>query len=129
MAHLSPLDADRNVAHALNAQLEWDRAAERFTNNERGRRPTARHRGRTLLFTLAVSAELLWVPDWSPWGMTVRRYEEAVAEARRARELSLLSPVINVELGGALVRIGRYDEAIQQAHKALEIDRSSAART
>jgi TolB-like protein/Tfp pilus assembly protein PilF len=54
--------------------------------------------------------------------LTVRRNEEALAEARRARELSPLSPIINVELGGALVRVGRYDEAIQQAHKTLEID-------
>ncbi|HEY2944851.1 MAG TPA: winged helix-turn-helix domain-containing protein [Vicinamibacteria bacterium] len=54
--------------------------------------------------------------------LTVRRHEEAVAEARRARELSPLSPIINVELGGTLVRAGRYDEAIRQAHKALEID-------
>jgi TolB-like protein/DNA-binding winged helix-turn-helix (wHTH) protein/Flp pilus assembly protein TadD len=53
---------------------------------------------------------------------TVRRNEEAVAQARRARELSPLSPIINVELGGTLVSVGRYDEAIQQVHKALEID-------
>ncbi len=49
--------------------------------------------------------------------LTVRRHEEAVAEARRARELSPLSPVINVELGAALVRVGRYDEAIQQVQQ------------
>ena len=54
--------------------------------------------------------------------MTVRRNGEAVAAARRAQELSPLSPVINVELGGALVRVGEYDEAVRQAHKALEID-------
>jgi TolB-like protein/DNA-binding winged helix-turn-helix (wHTH) protein/Tfp pilus assembly protein PilF len=54
--------------------------------------------------------------------LTVRRHEEAVAEARRARELSPLSPVINVELATALVRVGRYDEAIQQVQKTLEID-------
>jgi serine/threonine-protein kinase len=53
---------------------------------------------------------------------TVRRNEEAVAEARRARELSPLSTIINVELGGALVSVGRYDEAIQQVQRALEID-------
>jgi TolB-like protein/DNA-binding winged helix-turn-helix (wHTH) protein/Tfp pilus assembly protein PilF len=55
--------------------------------------------------------------------LTMRRHEEAVAEARRARELSPLSPVINVELATALVRVGRYDEAIQQVQKTLEIDR------
>jgi TolB-like protein/DNA-binding winged helix-turn-helix (wHTH) protein/Flp pilus assembly protein TadD len=54
--------------------------------------------------------------------MTVRRHEEALAEARRARELSPLSLVINTELGLALVRLGRYDEAIEQLQKTLEID-------
>jgi hypothetical protein len=34
--------------------------------------------------------------------LTVRRHEKAVAEARRTRELSPLSPVINVERLGAL---------------------------
>jgi TolB-like protein/DNA-binding winged helix-turn-helix (wHTH) protein/Flp pilus assembly protein TadD len=53
---------------------------------------------------------------------TVRRNEEAVAEARRARELSPLSPTINVELGGTLVSVGRYDEAIQQLQRVLEMD-------
>jgi tetratricopeptide (TPR) repeat protein len=54
--------------------------------------------------------------------MTVRRHEEALVEARRARELSPLSLVINTELGMALVRLGRYDEAIEQLQKTLEID-------
>jgi TolB-like protein/DNA-binding winged helix-turn-helix (wHTH) protein/lipopolysaccharide biosynthesis regulator YciM len=54
--------------------------------------------------------------------MTVRRHEEALAEAQRARELSPLSLVINTELGMALVRLGRYDEAIEQLQKTLEID-------
>jgi TolB-like protein/DNA-binding winged helix-turn-helix (wHTH) protein/Tfp pilus assembly protein PilF len=54
--------------------------------------------------------------------LTVRRNEEAVAEARRARELSPLSLIINVELASALVRARRYDEAIQQVQKTLEID-------
>ena len=53
--------------------------------------------------------------------LTVRRNEEALAEARRARELSPLSPIINVELATALLRVGRRDEAIRQAQKALEI--------
>jgi TolB-like protein/DNA-binding winged helix-turn-helix (wHTH) protein len=54
--------------------------------------------------------------------LTVRRHEEAIAEARRARELSPLSLVINTELGTALVRAGRYDEAIERLQKTLEID-------
>ena len=44
--------------------------------------------------------------------LTVRRPEEALAEARRARDLSPLTTVVNVELGAALVRVGRHDDAI-----------------
>ena len=54
--------------------------------------------------------------------LTVRRNEEAVAEARRARELSPLSPIINVELAAALLRVGRHEDAIRQAEKTLETD-------
>jgi len=54
--------------------------------------------------------------------MTVRRHEEALAEAQRARQLSPLSLQINTELGLALVRLGRYDQAIEQLQKTLEID-------
>ena len=54
--------------------------------------------------------------------LVVRRHEEALAEARRARELSPLSLVINVELGTALVRAGRFGEAIERLRKTLEID-------
>ena len=57
--------------------------------------------------------------------MTMRRHEEALAEAQRARELSPLSPVINAELGTALVRLGRCDEAVAGLHKTLEIDPQS----
>jgi TolB-like protein/Flp pilus assembly protein TadD len=53
--------------------------------------------------------------------LVVRRHEEALAEARRARELSPLSLVINVELATALVRAGRHDEAIERLQKTLEI--------
>jgi TolB-like protein/DNA-binding winged helix-turn-helix (wHTH) protein/Tfp pilus assembly protein PilF len=54
--------------------------------------------------------------------LTVRRPEDALVASRRARELSPLSPVINAEVAGVLVRLGRHDEAIAQAHKALELD-------
>jgi len=57
--------------------------------------------------------------------MTMRRHEEALAEAKRARELSPLSSVINAELGTALVRLGRCDEAVAGLHKTLEIDPQS----
>ena len=54
--------------------------------------------------------------------VTLRRHEEAFGAARRARELSPLSAVINVELATTLWRLSRYDDAIEQLHKTLEIN-------
>jgi TolB-like protein/DNA-binding winged helix-turn-helix (wHTH) protein/tetratricopeptide (TPR) repeat protein len=53
--------------------------------------------------------------------MMLRRNEDAVTAARRAREISPLSAGINVELAAALSRAGRYEEAIEQFRKTQEI--------
>ena len=50
------------------------------------------------------------------------RGEEAVAEARRARELDPLSLIINAWVGRQLYFSRRYDEAITEFRKALELD-------
>jgi serine/threonine-protein kinase len=55
------------------------------------------------------------------------RYDQAIAETRRALELDPLSPLINAEFAIWLMRARRYDEAIAQARKALELNAGSAA--
>src|SRR5215813_5825226 len=50
------------------------------------------------------------------------RFDEAIAEGKRAIELDPLSPVINTDLGSTLINARRYDEAIMQLRKTLEID-------
>jgi TolB-like protein/Tfp pilus assembly protein PilF/class 3 adenylate cyclase len=50
------------------------------------------------------------------------RFDEAIAEGKRAIELDPLSPVINADLGQNLSNARRYDEAIAQLRKTLEID-------
>jgi TolB-like protein/Flp pilus assembly protein TadD len=50
------------------------------------------------------------------------RFDEAIAEGKRAVELDPLSPIINSDLGQTLSIARRYDEAIAQFHKTLEID-------
>jgi TolB-like protein/Tfp pilus assembly protein PilF len=50
------------------------------------------------------------------------RFDEAIAEGKRAIELDPLSPVINADLGQTLINARRYDEAIAQLRKTLEID-------
>ena len=50
------------------------------------------------------------------------RFEEAIAEGKRAVELDPLSPIINADLGQHLYIGRRYDEAIAQLRKTLKID-------
>jgi serine/threonine-protein kinase len=49
------------------------------------------------------------------------RYSEALAQARQARELDALSPLVNVLEGGFLASAGRPDEANVRIARALEI--------
>ena len=50
------------------------------------------------------------------------RHEEAIAEAKRARELDPLSLSINNNVGQALLWARQYDGVIEESRKALEID-------
>jgi TolB-like protein len=54
--------------------------------------------------------------------LALGRFEEAIAEGKRAIELDPLSPIINADLGQNLYDARRYDEAIAQLRKTLEID-------
>ena len=54
--------------------------------------------------------------------LALGRFEEAIAEGKRAIELDPLSPIINADLGQILYAARRYDEAIAQLRKTLEID-------
>jgi len=50
------------------------------------------------------------------------RFDEAIAEGKRAVELDPLSSVINSDLGAVYLYARRYDEAIAQFRKLLEMD-------
>ena len=50
------------------------------------------------------------------------RFDEAVAESKRAVELDPLSTVINADLGGTFAYAHRYGEAVTQLRKTLQID-------
>ena len=52
----------------------------------------------------------------------MRRFDEAVSEAKRAQELEPLSLSINTNLGAVLTTARRYDEAIAQLRKTVELD-------
>jgi eukaryotic-like serine/threonine-protein kinase len=51
--------------------------------------------------------------------MCIGRFDEAIKEILRARDLDPFSPVINRNLGQALFRAGRYDEALKILHETL----------
>ncbi len=50
------------------------------------------------------------------------RFEEAIAQGKRAVELDPLSPVINTDLGTTFYYAHRYEESARQLRKTLEID-------
>jgi TolB-like protein/Tfp pilus assembly protein PilF len=50
------------------------------------------------------------------------RFDEGLAEVRRAMALDPLSPHVTTELGHALMLAGRYDEAAEQLRKAIALD-------
>src|SRR5437867_100229 len=50
------------------------------------------------------------------------RFEEAVQEIKRARELEPASLVMNTFMGATLYYAGRYDEAIDQCRRTIQMD-------
>lgn len=52
----------------------------------------------------------------------IGRFEEAVAETRRAQELDPLSLIINSNVGSALFYAGRYGEAAAQYRRTIEMN-------
>ena len=52
----------------------------------------------------------------------LKRFDEGLAEAKRAAELDPLSPIIAANLGDVLMYARRYDEAIAQYKNSLAID-------
>src|SRR6266436_4772199 len=53
------------------------------------------------------------------------RFEEAIAQGKRAVELDPLSPVINTDFGTTFYYAHRYDDSVRQLRKTLEIDPTS----
>jgi TolB-like protein/Tfp pilus assembly protein PilF len=54
--------------------------------------------------------------------MAMGRFDESIAESRRAEDLDPLSPVISMDVGANLTRARRFDEAIAQFNRTLTLD-------
>ena len=52
------------------------------------------------------------------------RFDEAVAEGKRAVELDPLSPIIGADLGNVLFKARRFDEALAQLERAKTLDQN-----
>jgi tetratricopeptide (TPR) repeat protein len=52
----------------------------------------------------------------------VKKFDEAIAELKRAEELDPLSAIIGTRLADVLIYAGRRDEAIEQYKRTLELD-------
>src|SRR5262245_35837807 len=59
---------------------------------------------------------------YSSYLVALGRFDEAITEAKRARELEPLSFISNSHLGWILYFAGRYDEAIGHCKRLLEVD-------
>ena len=60
---------------------------------------------------------------WYAWHLgLLRRFDEAIAEMRKAQSLDPLSLIINADLAELLVIAHSYDESIQQSRTTIEMD-------
>ncbi|HSZ02480.1 MAG TPA: tetratricopeptide repeat protein [Terriglobales bacterium] len=60
---------------------------------------------------------------WYAWHLSLLgRYDDAIAEMRKAENLDPLSLIINADLAELLVLAHSYDESIQQSRKTIEMD-------
>jgi TolB-like protein/DNA-binding winged helix-turn-helix (wHTH) protein/Tfp pilus assembly protein PilF len=60
---------------------------------------------------------------WYAWHLSLLgRYDDAIAEMRKAENLDPLSLIINADLAELLVLAHSYDESIRQSRKTIEMD-------
>jgi len=64
---------------------------------------------------------------WYAWHLSLLgRYDQAIAEMKKAEDLDPLSIIINADLAELLVLAHSYDESIRQSRKAIEMDANFA---
>jgi TolB-like protein/DNA-binding winged helix-turn-helix (wHTH) protein/Flp pilus assembly protein TadD len=79
--------------------------------------------GKEFLRAIELNPGYATAHHWYAWHLVLlHRYDEALAEMRKAESLDPLSLVINADLAELLVLAHSYDESIQQSRKTIEMD-------
>jgi TolB-like protein/DNA-binding winged helix-turn-helix (wHTH) protein/Flp pilus assembly protein TadD len=79
--------------------------------------------GKEFLRAIELNPGYATAHHWYAWHLALlHRYDEAIAEMRKAENLDPLSLVINADLAELLVLAHSYDESILQSRKTIEMD-------
>ena len=79
--------------------------------------------GKEFLRAIELNPGYATAHHWYAWHLSLLgRYDEAIAEMRRAENLDPLSLIINADLAELLVIAHSYDESIRQSRKTIEMD-------
>jgi TolB-like protein/DNA-binding winged helix-turn-helix (wHTH) protein/Flp pilus assembly protein TadD len=79
--------------------------------------------GKEFLWAIELNPGYATAHHWYAWHLALlHRYDEALAEMRKAENLDPLSLVINADLAELLALAHSYDESIQQSRKTIEMD-------
>ena len=79
--------------------------------------------GKEFLRAIELNPGYATAHHWYAWHLALlHRYDEAIAEMKKAENLDPLSLVINTDLAELLVLAHSYDESIQQSRKTIEMD-------
>ena len=79
--------------------------------------------GKEFLRAIELNPGYATAHHWYAWHLALlRRYDDALAEMRKAENLDPLSLVINADLAELLALAHSYDESIQQSRKTIEMD-------
>jgi Tfp pilus assembly protein PilF len=61
---------------------------------------------------------------YSHYVMSQRRFDESLAESKRAMELSPIDRLTNIHLGWHYLYTRQYDQALEQLNRVVEMDRN-----
>jgi tetratricopeptide (TPR) repeat protein len=126
-AVMTPKEANRQAKAAALKAVELDRALGEAHNSLAfvldGFDWDLDSGGKEFRQAIELSPGYATAHHWYSWHLALLgRYEEAIAEMKKAESLDPLSLIINADLAELLVLSHSYDESIQQSRKTIEMD-------